>query len=134
MVYGAALRDQGKHAELAALAALFAADAPEPRIDTSNGALPDGVRRPGRGQEKLSAEEQKRLVDGYSERAVKLLQKATQAGYASGRDERDHIDKDSDLAVLRPRADDKALLARLDARLPPVPQTPSQAVHNLITE
>jgi tetratricopeptide (TPR) repeat protein/peroxiredoxin len=126
MVLGRALREQGKHAELAELADRLAEDAPEQRIDVYNSACLMALAATAVGKESAA--------DGYAERAVKLLQKATQAGYASSRDEREGIDRDADLAVLRQREDYRTLLARLDARLPPPPQTPAQEVDSLIRE
>jgi tetratricopeptide (TPR) repeat protein/peroxiredoxin/predicted Ser/Thr protein kinase len=126
MVLGRALREQGKHAELADLADRLAADAPEQRIDTYNAACLMALAVPAAGMTSAAG--------GYAERAVKLLTKATQAGYASSRDERDGIDRDQDLMALRQRDDFRALLARLDARLPPPPQTPAQEVESLVRE
>src|SRR5262249_54557966 len=125
-VLGPALREQGKHAELAEVADQLAADAPDPRVDTYQSACLMAQAATAAG--KVGA------VEGYAERAVKLLNKAAQAGFASNRDEREHMDKDADLAPLRGRADYKALLARLDARLPPPPATPAQEVDSLVKE
>jgi thiol-disulfide isomerase/thioredoxin/tetratricopeptide (TPR) repeat protein len=133
-VLGEAVRDQGKHAELAALADRLAADAPDPRVDTYSSACLMALAATAVAKTTLSEDDKKRLTDGYAERAVKLLQKASQAGYASNRDDRDQMDRDRDLAPLRQRDDYKALLARLDARLPPPPQTPAQEVESLVKE
>jgi thiol-disulfide isomerase/thioredoxin/tetratricopeptide (TPR) repeat protein len=133
-VLGEALRDQGKHAELAALADRFATDTPDPRVDTYSSACLMALAASAASKSSASEDEKKRLADGYGERAVKLLQKASQAGYASNRDDRDQMDRDRDLTPLRLRDDYKALLARLDARLPPLPQTPAQEVESLVKE
>jgi peroxiredoxin/tetratricopeptide (TPR) repeat protein len=133
-VLGTAMHEQGKHAELAALADRLASDAPEPRVDTYSSACLMALAAAAVGRSAASEVEQKKLTDGYAERAVKLLHKSSQAGFASTRDDRDHIDRDRDLEVLRKRDDYKALLARLDSRLPPPPQTATQEVDSLVKE
>jgi tetratricopeptide (TPR) repeat protein/thiol-disulfide isomerase/thioredoxin len=133
-VLGLALRDQGKYAELAALADRLAADAPEPRVDTYSSACLMALAATAAGKSSVTEHEKKLLAEGYAERAIKLLQKATQAGYASNRDDREHMDRDTDLVPLRQRDDYKSMLARLDARLPPPPQTPVQEVESLAKE
>jgi thiol-disulfide isomerase/thioredoxin len=133
LVLGEALRQKGKHAEVAALAERLVIDTPDPRLDLYNAACLMARAAQAAGQSKTGPE-QKKLVDGYAERAVKLLEKATLAGYASARDEREHLDRDPDLAPLRQRADYGALLARLDAALPPEQESPSQEVNSLIEE
>jgi serine/threonine-protein kinase len=121
------LRALKRHADLAALADRLAADAPDVRTDTYNAACL-----------MANAAEVAAATAGpaksYAERAVKLLGKAVQSGYASKRNDREHMDRDPDLDPLRARPDYKALVARLDQRLPPTPKTPAQQFEALKTE
>src|SRR4029079_19641832 len=75
-----------------------------------------------------------RCAPGYQDGAVKRLSKAVQAGYASGRADREHMDRDADLNLIRDRADYKELIARIDQRLPPRTQTPATRVEALVRE
>src|SRR5262249_38486267 len=107
-------------------------DTPEPRLDTYNAACLMANAADTAAKEKGVDEEQRRkLADGYADRAVKLLQKAAQAGYGASYEDRVHMDKDSDLDPLRQRADFKAVLARLDERLPSRPMTPAREYEDL---
>jgi thiol-disulfide isomerase/thioredoxin len=131
---GMFLHKQGEHAELAKLADRLAAEGPEPKLDVYNAACLMALAAGAAGKARPDDAGQKKLADGYGERAVKLLQKAAQAGFGASRGDREHMDRDADLDALRGRADFKALLARLDERLPSKLETPNQAVEALTRE
>ncbi len=103
LVLGGVLHEQGMHARLAALADRLAADTPEPRIDTYSSACLMALAASSAAKNASVDAKVNALTNGYAERAVKLLQKAVLAGFASNRDEREHMDKDSDLTPLRQR-------------------------------
>jgi thiol-disulfide isomerase/thioredoxin len=128
------MKKQGLHKRLAKLAEKVAEEAPDPRNDTYNAGCLMALAATAVGIAKEPAAERAKLADGYAERAVKFLAKASQAGYPSNRHEREHMDKDPDLDPLRRRPDYQKLLAQLDARLAQSPQTPSQEVNNLNQE
>lgn len=119
---GTFLVAQGRHAELAALADVVAADPADPKLDSYNAACLMALAA------KLAGGK------GYGDRAMKLFTQATQAGYGTKREERDLIVKDKDLEALRGRADYKAAIAKLDERIPPRVLTPAQEVDLLATE
>jgi thiol-disulfide isomerase/thioredoxin len=132
-VLAEALLARGRHAGVAELVGRWAADAPYPRIDLYNcGCVMARAAQACRQGE--AGPRQTGPAGGYDALAVGYLEKAALAGYASARDERDFMDRDPDLAALRGRADYRALLARLDANLPPVFLTPAQEVNALVLE
>jgi serine/threonine-protein kinase len=77
-------------------------------------------------QPKLSEAERDRLVNHYASQAVALLDKTLKAGW----NDREHVNKDSDLNPLRTRKDYKEWLASWDSRRPE-PLTPEREFQGL---
>ncbi len=116
------LKTRHKHAELAKLGEALASESADSKNDFYNAACLFSLA--SEAAKKVHAPNE--LVEQYAVRAVKHLQRAFQAGYGPQPDERDHLDKDPDLNPIRQRDDFKAIVARIDNRLPPRSLTPMQ--------
>jgi thiol-disulfide isomerase/thioredoxin len=102
---------RGMHGQLPPLGEQLRGDRPNDGSMTYNAAcwLADAVRVVQKSTA-LSADERRRLEDGYAEAAVRLLDKAIKEGYV----DRAHMEADTDLDPLRQRQDFQQVLTDLE--------------------
>jgi serine/threonine protein kinase/thiol-disulfide isomerase/thioredoxin len=124
-------KQNGRHAELARMAADYGKDCSESSSDTYNTACYyANAIEALQANKKVGEAERKRLAEDYSKQAMKLLNEAVRRGWK----DHVHMDRDADLAPLRERADYRKLVADLEQKHPAPPIKPVRELANLSSQ